>query len=78
MSSYRTFGDMCWPAPGKSLNDLQWQLRYGTLTKSDLVVAASVLDAYSELVKMSEKRRRAVIRELRKGPTETHLRRTTP
>jgi hypothetical protein len=36
--------------------------------KSDCLVAASVITAYQELVRLPARKRDAIIRELRKGP----------
>jgi hypothetical protein len=66
--SHRTFDEMTWPCPGDRLNRLQWVLRYGTPTKEDLLLAASVLSAYHQMVWDPLAKRQKVIAELRKGP----------
>lgn len=68
---YRAFEDVTWPAPCEALGDLEWQLRYGKLTRDQELVTASVVAAYTYLISLPEKRRRVVIRELRQGP-RTH------
>lgn len=69
MNFYRYFLGMCWPVPGDDMDELEWRLRYaGELPMSDRLVAASVLDAYKELIRLPQLQRNARIRELRKGP----------
>ena len=63
---YRSFGGMCWPAAGDGIANLEWSLRYGDSEKFRMA-AASVISAYRELIALPEKKRNAVIRELRKG-----------
>lgn len=53
-----------WPNPTDP-NEVQWRLRYGTPTKSDLLVAASMMSAYRELAGQTHKRRSTVVRLLR-------------
>lgn len=65
---YRHWNGMCWPAPGEALQDLQWCARYSDAFLAKRLVAASVIDAYVELISMSAKRRNEIVRELRKGP----------
>jgi len=65
---YRSFNNMCWPAPGPDLGDLSHKLTYGEPTKEDLLVCASVINAYQHMIRLDAKRRAAVIRELRLGP----------
>lgn len=74
-SPFRHFDGMCWPAPGERLGEISWSLRYADFaalssdeTKQAQLVAASVIDAYQELIHLPAKRRDAIIRELRKGP----------
>lgn len=63
--------DTCWPAVDASLSELEWRLRYAAGAHlSDRLAAASVLDAYRELVNSTEVRRRVVIRALRKQQKE--------
>ena len=56
-----------WPRPGTALDTLDHRLRYGTPTKSDLVMAATVLSAYSALCEKPREVREAVIRAMRKA-----------
>lgn len=64
---YRRWGGMCWPAPGERLDEIGWQLRYGDPV-ANRFLAASVVGAYAELIRVTAKRRNEIIRELRKGP----------
>ena len=63
---YATFDDMCWPIPCNNLSGLEWRLRYSTPTKSDLLVAASVVSAYQGLIEKPGKFRDQVISKIRK------------
>lgn len=54
-----------WPNPNDP-TEVQWRLRYGTPSKSDLLIAASFMHAYAYLLSMSQKDRNhrvATIRE---------------
>ena len=64
---YRHFDGMCWPAAGDGLGILEWTMRYGN-SEQQRMVAASVISAYSRLIELPDKRRNAIVRELRKGP----------
>jgi hypothetical protein len=65
---YRFFSNMSWPAPGPDLSDVQRTLLFGQPTKNDLAMAASVINAYTELVNCTHKKRNMVISQLRLGP----------
>ena len=43
--------------PGLDLGDLEWQLRYGRLSREDSLVAASVVQAYQALITLPRRRR---------------------
>lgn len=69
---HRNFNGMSWPVPGKGLNELEWAARYASsLTMSERLVAASVMSAFTELIRLPQRRRNKVIAELRKGPATT-------
>lgn len=68
--AYRHFDTMCWPVPGERISQLAWTLAHSEPTKEDLLVAASVLSAYAHLIKLPQKRRNEIVRELRKGPSD--------
>jgi len=63
---YASFDDMCWPIPCNELSGLEWRLRYSTPTKSDLLVAASVVSAYQGLIEKPGKFRDQVIKKIKK------------
>jgi hypothetical protein len=65
---YRSFGGMCWPAPSEDLGDLSHTLTYGEPTKEELLVCASVINAYQHMIRLTAARRASIIRELRQGP----------
>lgn len=68
---YRHFDGMCWPAPCERLSDCAWSLAHAVAfeeMRSQLLVAASVITAYQELIRLPERQRNAIVRELRKGP----------
>ena len=72
MSPYRHFDGMCWPAPSERLGDCAHALANAVAfdeMKREMLVACSVIAAYMELVRLPERKRNAMIRELRKGPT---------
>lgn len=81
-SPYRHFSGMCWPVPGGYLHDAAYSLVHETIAmgemKSRLLVAASVISAYEELIRLSARQRNAIIRELRKGPDPATISRATP
>lgn len=68
-SSYLRFDGMTWPNPVDP-NGVQWRLRYGTPSKSDLLVAASFMHAYSHLIELPRREREQRISALRAAATE--------
>jgi hypothetical protein len=60
--SYATFNGMAWPVPSERLDEVQWRMRYAreSLTPEDLLLAASVICAYSELVMCETAKRESV------------------
>lgn len=68
MSLFANFDDMCWPQPGEELSAIEWRLRYAQPSKEDLLMAASVISAYSGLViRKTQKQRNYVCKKLRGG-----------
>lgn len=62
------FGEMAWPAPDAAMSQLEWNLRYGSVTENDKLAAASVIAAYSALImRKSQKQRNSICSEIRKG-----------
>lgn len=59
--------DSVWPrAGGDRMESLEWALRYGEPSRQDMLLAASVLAAYRQMVLVdTEKRRVEVVRALR-------------
>jgi hypothetical protein len=64
------FREMSWPRAGKYASDLEWLLRYGDPTKSDLLAAAGIISAYQQMVFDPESKRRIVIAGLRRAEIE--------
>jgi len=60
-SCYVHFDDQTWPVKSKALSDIEWRIRYGHYDKSDIMVAASVISAYQELLTMNKDDREKVI-----------------
>ncbi|WP_131421342.1 hypothetical protein [Comamonas thiooxydans] len=50
------------------MGEIEWRARYAAPTQPDLLMMASVLAAYQELIVMPAKKRDRIIKELRKGP----------
>lgn len=68
MSLFTHFDEMCFPQPGEELSQIEWTLRYGTPSKNQLMVAASVISAYSGLVlRKTQKQRNYVCKKLASG-----------
>lgn len=61
------FDGMTWPTAGERCGDREWTLRHAAPNPSDLMVAASVMAAYRELVTCPRSKREAVIRQLRRA-----------
>ena len=57
--------EMSWPGVGDDWAQLEWTLRHGQPTRSDILAAAACLDAYRALVWAPRKKRDHVVRELR-------------
>lgn len=64
---YRHFNGMCWPVPSSDMAELAWRAVHSTPSKTDLLVMASVITAYHELVTLPATKRNSIISELRKG-----------
>ena len=64
---FRNFDNMSWPAPCEEMDNLAYSLRYNSVL-ADYLYAASIVDAYMELVYAPKNKRDKVIREIRKGP----------
>ena len=64
---YAHFDGMTWPRPGEGLAELEWRLRYAqdAVTETDKLVCASIVAAYTELVKATQKRRNGICQQLK-------------
>jgi len=64
--AYATFDGMAWPMPCEQLDELQWRMRYSpeSLSRSDMLLAASVLCAYSNLIQCNAAKRESVVRSI--------------
>jgi len=66
---YRTLADgSVWPTPGDDPDGgLEWRLRYApeSITRTDLLVLASIVSAYREVLTCPSRRRNDVVRMLR-------------
>jgi hypothetical protein len=71
---YSSFDEMCWPVPGEAAGNVEWRLRYApeALSRSDHMLAASIINAYRQMVGDPETKRRAVIRQLRLAQHESY------
>jgi len=64
--NFASFDGMCWPLPSERLGEIEYKMRYDNVfTRSDMLIAASVLNAYRELVTCSAEKRRTVISGIR-------------
>ncbi len=52
---YIIIEDMSWPMPD---NELEWKLRYGNPTRTEILQAASILSAYSQMTLFDTKKKR--------------------
>jgi hypothetical protein len=59
-------GEMTWPAVTGDVADLGWRLRYapGSISQSDRLHLASIVDAYIQMVGDPPEKRDAVCREI--------------
>ncbi len=63
--SYLRFDDMTWPNPTDP-SGVEWQLRYGTPSRMDLLVAASFISAYANLIELPVRERNKRVAQMRK------------
>jgi hypothetical protein len=62
---FAQFDGMCWPKPSGDVADIGWKLRYGTLTESERLTAASVIDAYVHLFNLPQKKRNERMKKIK-------------
>lgn len=63
--------ETCWPCPdslenGSEWDHVNWRLRYGTPSKSDLYLASAVMSAYESLLSRPPSQARKYIAALRR------------
>jgi len=65
--NYTTFDSMCWPTPNEKTMEIGWNLRYANreLTKTERLIAASIFDAYRQMVTDTQKKRNQVCKVLK-------------
>lgn len=67
---------VCWPNPHDP-NEIEWKLRYApdSLTRADMMVAASVMSAYRHVINLDSRTRQLRVMQLRKvaKPSEESL-----
>lgn len=68
-SSFVHFDGMTWPNP-MDPTEIEWRLRYGHPTREDILMAATFMAAYKELVFNTQERRNAKVRGIRKAMTD--------
>lgn len=67
---YLNFDEMTWPNP-EDPADVEWALRYGTPTPTQLNIAASMIAAYRQLIEDPARRRNEKITGIRNAMKET-------
>jgi hypothetical protein len=70
--AYASFDEMCWPVPGERAGEVEWRLRYApeALSRSDHLLAASIINAYRQMVGDPKTKRQSVVRQLRLASLE--------
>jgi len=67
---HKRIDDMVWPVPGKTMNELEYALRYSReprLTRLTRLMAAEVISAYRQMIFEPRRKRDRVIAKLREG-----------
>jgi hypothetical protein len=64
---YRHFDGMCWPVPSQAMHDVAYALIHAQtdVLRTERLLAASVLEAYAELIRLPAVLRNARVKELR-------------
>jgi hypothetical protein len=65
------FDNMTWPVPGERMDEAAHRLRYGGESRADILLAASVMHAYAQMVAGTSHKRNAVVRNIRKAQKVT-------
>lgn len=66
--TFLTFDGMCWPHPDDPY-EVEWALRYGQPTERQLLVAASFIESYRQLVYDPQRVRNSKIAGIRRAMT---------
>ena len=69
--AWASFDGMTWPLPSERLGEAEGNLRHGEATRADILLAASVIRAYRQMVNDPKRKRDAVVRRLREAMKET-------
>jgi len=65
--NYTLFDGMCWPTPNAATSELEWKLRYSTVTREEQLIIASVIQSYKALVFSTQKKRNYVCSVLKEA-----------
>lgn len=61
------FDNMTWPVPSDRVREAEHRLRIGEATRADILIAASVIAAYRQMILDPKRKRDAVVRRLREA-----------
>ena len=66
--NFKHFDGMAWPVPDSPCGEVAWRLKYATvpLEMDDRLHAASIIEAYREIIYCSDDKRKLIIKRLRK------------
>lgn len=65
--AFASFEGMCWTIPSQRLANIAHKVTWGTPSKEEMQILASLVSCYATLIEMPEKMRRVRIRQLRKA-----------
>lgn len=65
--AFASFDGMCWTLPSQRVAEIAHKVHWGTPSKEELSILASLVSCYATLIDMPEKMRRVRIRQLRKA-----------
>lgn len=61
------FDGMTWPLPSDRLGEAEGNLRRGEATRADILLSASAIRAYRQMIADPKRKRDAVVRRLREA-----------
>lgn len=64
---FASFEDMCWTIPSERAGEIARKVQWGTPTKAEMQVLASMVSCYHHLIMMPEKLRRTRVKQLREA-----------